>query len=129
MTGVSRKIVEEKMHIRTITEQEALSLSLAEESHFFDRKALAVDGKNIQKVAVAFANADGGEFIVGITDDKHEADPSLRWKGVAKLEELNAYLQALFEVNPSLDLRYEILKCDNKQGLMILPSSCGHPVH
>ncbi len=107
------------MHVRTITEQEALSLSLAEESHFFDRKALAVDGKKIQKVAVAFANADGGEFIVGITDDKHEADPSLRWKGVAKLEELNAYLQALFEVNPSLDLRYEILKCDNRQGFVL----------
>ncbi|MDY0147133.1 MAG: ATP-binding protein [Halothiobacillus sp.] len=107
------------MHTRTITEQEALALASAEESHFFDRKALSIDGKKIQKVAVAFANADGGEFVIGIADDKDEPEPSLRWKGVGKLEELNSYLQALFEINPSLDLRYEILRCDSRNGLVL----------
>jgi ATP-dependent DNA helicase RecG len=48
---------------------------------FFDRKSAAIKGAKLQKVAVAFANADGGEIYVGIADEKEEADPKKRWKG------------------------------------------------
>lgn len=108
-----------KMHIRILKDSEALALSTREESHFFDRKSSNINGKKIQKIAVAFANADGGEFIIGIADDKEENDPNRRWHGVEKIEKLNSHLQALFEINPSLDLRYEILKCNTKPGLAL----------
>ncbi len=29
-------------------------------------------GKTIQKIAVAFANADGGDFVIGIADLSNE---------------------------------------------------------
>lgn len=61
-----------------ISAEDALALSTREESHFFDRKAIGVSGKSLQKCAVAFANADGGEICVGVADDNHQADPELR---------------------------------------------------
>lgn len=107
------------MHIRVITTDEVLAFSARDESHFYDRKASMIDGKKVQKIAVAFANADGGEFVIGISDDKDEPLPENRWHGVEKIEDLNSYLQALFEVSPNLDLRYEILKCEMKSGLCL----------
>ncbi len=107
------------MNIRTLTEQEALSIATNQESHFFDRKAVSIDGRKIQKLAVAFANADGGEFVIGIADDSDEPQPHNRWKGVTNLEQLNSYLQALFEITPSIDLRYEFLRCDSFNGYVL----------
>jgi ATP-dependent DNA helicase RecG len=50
------------MNIKNLDEVDALYLCQREESHFFDRKAFEVKPANIQKTAVAFANADGGEL-------------------------------------------------------------------
>ena len=104
------------MNTKTIGLNEADDLSKREESHFFDRKSFLIKGVKVQKVAVAFANSDGGEFIIGIADEKEEPDPSKRWKGASRIEDLNSHLQAVFEVTPSLDLKYEILKCEDKSG-------------
>lgn len=104
------------MNIKAIDLNEANDLSSREESHFYERKSFLIKGAKVQKVAVAFANADGGEFIVGIADDKDEPDPSKRWQGASKIEDLNSHLQALFEITPSLDMKYEILKCEDKPG-------------
>ena len=107
------------MHTRIITATEVLALSTREESHFYDKKGPAIDGRKVQKIAVAFANADGGEFIIGIADDEDEPLPENRWRGTEKIESLNSHLQALFDISPSLDLRYEILRCDTKPGLCL----------
>ena len=104
------------MNTKTIGLNEADDLSKREESHFFDRKSFLIKGAKVQKVAVAFANSDGGEFVIGIADEKEEPDPSKRWKGASRIEDLNSHLQAVFEVTPSLDLKYEILKCEDKTG-------------
>ena len=50
----------------TITEDEAFALCTRTEDHFFDRKAGALSGAKLQKIVVAFANADGGEAVVGV---------------------------------------------------------------
>jgi len=107
------------MNTRLITDIEAHDFSVREESHFFDKKASEIGGKGIQKIAVAFANADGGEFLIGIADDKDEADPTRRWQGVTRIEELNSHLQSIFEITPTIDLRYEFLKCDSKSGYVL----------
>lgn len=104
------------MNIKTITQTEADDLSSREESHFFDRKSFLIKGAKVQKIAVALANADGGEFIIGVADEKEEPDPAKRWQGASSIEDLNGHLQAIFEVTPSLDLKYEILRCDGEPG-------------
>lgn len=43
-----------------ISGDDALALCSREESHFFDRQAVGIAGKSLQKHAVAFATADGG---------------------------------------------------------------------
>ena len=39
-----------------------------------------------------------------------------RWEGIADIEQLNGHIQALFEVRPALDVRYEFLKRDGIAG-------------
>lgn len=107
------------MEVKIIEEKEADDISIREESHFFDKKSFAVTGSKIQKVAVAFANADGGELIVGVSDDKEESSVRARWQGAPSIESLNGHLQAIFEITPSLDLRYEILKCRSRDGYVL----------
>lgn len=107
------------MNTRVITEDEANEFSIREESHFFDRKSAAIGGKKVQKITVAFANADGGEFVIGIADDKDEPNATNRWQGVTHIEGLNAHLQSIFEITPTIECKYEIIKCDIKPGYVL----------
>ena len=104
------------MNTRTLTVEDAFALASREESHFFDRKAVGIKPRKIEKVAVAFSNADGGELVIGISDDHDQPDPSLRWHGAKDIEDLNPYLQSLFQLDPPLDLRSEILACEGRPG-------------
>jgi ATP-dependent DNA helicase RecG len=58
------------MKEKFLSPEEIWDLATKQEGHFFDRKAKAVDGKKVQKISVALANADGGDFIIGIKDEK-----------------------------------------------------------
>lgn len=62
------------MATRNLSFEEALELCTRQEDHFFDRKAFEIAPAKIERIAVAFANADGGEFVVGICDEKAEPD-------------------------------------------------------
>ena len=108
-------------HVRNvkISSNDSLVLCAKEESHFFDRKAIGVTGKSLQKHAVAFANADGGEICVGIADDRQEPNPIKRWRGSESTEDFNGILQALFEVQPTLALTYEVLFSEGKTGYIL----------
>jgi len=90
------------MKEKTLDTNDILELSIRQESHFYDRKAKAIDGRKIQKIATAFANADGGDFIIGIKDDKDEPDPSKRWDGEAVKEDYNKVFQNLMEIKPTI---------------------------
>ena len=101
------------MKERQISKSDALVLCQRVEGHFFDRKSAAIAGAKLQKIVVAFANADGGEVAVGIADDDDEPDPVKRWGGKATIEDFNGLLQAIHVLNPSVDVRYEFLKCNS----------------
>jgi ATP-dependent DNA helicase RecG len=105
---------------KTITEKDVAVLMSRDEDHFFDRKALASSGRTVQKIAVAFANADGGEFVVGIADDEEEPVVDDRWRGAGKIEDFNAHLQALSEIKPTLDAEYSIYDAPGRTGLVLL---------
>lgn len=107
------------MNTKIISVEEANTLCCRHESHFFDCKAIEVSGKSVQKAVVAFANADGGELIIGIKDRKDAHSPEEQWDGKEKIEDLNSLLQAIFEITPSLDLRYDLLKCDERRGYIL----------
>ncbi|NTF34266.1 ATP-binding protein [Rhizobium skierniewicense] len=97
-----------------ISEKEYVALSDRDESHFFDLKSFELTGAKLQKAAVAFSNADGGEIILGVKDkEKTEGE---RWEGVETIERFNGHLQAIFDVKPSLDVKYEFLSRTGHKG-------------
>lgn len=98
------------MKERELSENEVFDFGQREESHFFDNKSSAVKGTGVQKIAVAFANADGGEFLVGIKDSKDEPNPAARWDGVETIEELNFVFQNLLQTVPQIPHQVEILR-------------------
>lgn len=71
--------LEPSMETKTISSADALLMAKRQEDHFFDRKAAAITGAKLQKVAVAFANADGGEIYIGVASQ-------LRKKGGPELQ-------------------------------------------
>jgi ATP-dependent DNA helicase RecG len=106
------------MKTKNISEADFIAISAKEESHFFDLKAIAVSGKKVQKVAVAFANADGGDFIIGIADVAEGLPVDQRWQGTVA-ESFNAHVQALSEIKPSLQADYLLLTCEGKAGSIL----------
>ncbi len=105
---------------KVLTVEEASELARRNEDHFFDRKALAASGRTIQKIAVALANSDGGEFVVGIADDEDEPTPDRRWQGASKVEDFNGHLQALSEIRPSLPADHSFWEAPGRAGLVLL---------
>jgi ATP-dependent DNA helicase RecG len=104
---------------KNITIVDSLLLATKQEDHFFDRKAAAITGAKLQKIAVAFANADGGEVYVGIADDKDEPDPEKRWNGAPNIEDYNQHIQALTEVQPALPMDLTFLRADGTSAYVL----------
>lgn len=98
------------MEIKEISRKDALSYCTRQEDHFFDRKAFGLKGDKVQKIAVALANADGGEFVVGVSDEKESSDPSQRWKPVDSIEKFNEVIQNLGMPEPTIDYRCVFLR-------------------
>ncbi len=97
------------MDTKTVVAADVVALSSRQEDHFFDKKSAAVKGAQLQKLAVAFANADGGEIYVGIADAKEKPDPADRWTGAPNIEDFNQHIQALTEVQPPLPMELDFL--------------------
>lgn len=82
------------MDTREIATDEALELIKRQESHFWDVKSSRSNGKVVQKIASAIANSDGGEFAIGIEDDKSDVGLD-RWNGFERIEDGNHIVQAM----------------------------------
>lgn len=108
------------MNRKTLTDKDVNSLLTRDEDHFFDRKALLASGKTVQKIAVALANSDGGEFAVGVADTQEEPVAQNRWNGAARVEDFNGHIQALSEVKPSLPMEFSILEAAGRNDLVLL---------
>jgi len=108
------------MTTKTISVEDARNYATRAEDHIFDKKSADASGKTVQKIAVALANADGGEFVVGISDDREEPDPEKRWKGRESVEAFNPILQALFEISPTLAMEPIFLHSSEYLGYVLL---------
>jgi ATP-dependent DNA helicase RecG len=109
------------MKEKILSEQDVLALSSKQESHFFDKKDKRIDGKKIQKITAAFANSDGGDFIIGIKDDSDEPNPKLRWSGETIKEDYNKVFQNIMDITPSISYTAVFLHnpLDNTYALQI----------
>jgi ATP-dependent DNA helicase RecG len=99
-----------------LSDEDLEGMIVRDESHFFDVKAHAASGKVVQRIAVAFSNADGGELIIGIKDKKEGTTLDERWEGIESIEKLNGHLQAMFEVKPALDISHEFIRRKKASG-------------
>jgi ATP-dependent DNA helicase RecG len=101
------------MKVRNLSLGEILDFSRRDESHFYDNKSIGISGKGVQKIAVALANADGGEFLVGIKDKSDEPDENNRWEGIEDQEAFNFIFQNLAEIKPVIPYSGEFLSAPN----------------
>lgn len=112
------------MDERTISLAEALDLVGRDESHFWDFKSVRSGGAVVQKIACALANAEGGEFTVGIEDAKAGSGLG-RWIGFATQEDANWVHTALVkEIAPPVPYEMEFLriKAHLEKGMVCLIS-------
>jgi len=100
-----------------ISEEQAAHLLSREEGHFLDNKATTVSPAKLTKSLSAFANADGGELLVGF----EEPSPGkFRWRGFADVEDANGHIQHLEETFPySGDFVYEFLRSNTNPGVVL----------
>ena len=118
------------MNVREISADEIGSILERDESHFFDFKGRDVGPRQIEKSCVAFANADGGELIIGISENLNSETKSYAVEGFLDLEAMNSVLQSLFSLNPPLGVTYEFLKSLKFSGyLLFLRVEKGSNVH
>ena len=89
-----------------------------EEGHFVDLKSCDVRPAKLTESLSAFANSDGGELFVGISQVGRERAP--RWLGFANQEAANGHVQALEQFFPlGRDFQYEFLQVDGCDGLVL----------
>lgn len=102
-----------------------------EESHFFDFKRVGLSIPKFERVAIAFANADGGEICLGV-DDKPNIDPSQRMFGFMDQESANDYLAALDRLKPvveGIDCEFLILPASPEQLILKVSVPKSKAVH
>jgi len=83
-----------------------------EEGQTFDRKSVRIKPKDLAVTMIAFANADGGDLVVGITDGKREIE------GVDGDEKiLNDIRRTPFDFcSPSVNAQIEMVPCVDRTG-------------
>ena len=83
-----------------------------EEGQTFDRKSVRINPKDLAVTMIAFANADGGDLVVGITDGKKEIE------GVDGDENiLNEIRRTPFDFcAPSVNAQIEMVPCVDRTG-------------
>ena len=102
------------IHIADLTNEQAEKIRLVEESQFAEVKAKEKLPKVLSEDISAFANADGGDLYIGITDQER------LWLGFENEEAANGFLQLFEELFPlGTYFHYEFLRCSSKKGLVL----------
>ena len=86
-------------------------LQLQQEGQQFDRKSFRIDAKTLAVLVVAFANADGGDVVIGIEDDG-------RITGInGNDDHLNELLRVPFDFClPSVPVEVHFVDCIDEEG-------------
>ena len=104
--------------VKDVSRAQAERLISQAEGHFFDVKAKEISPSKLTKTISAFANADGGELVIGADEDKALATKA--WRGYSNEEEANAHIQVFETLFPlGHDFVYVFLRCDGLTGLLL----------
>ncbi|MET0148970.1 MAG: RNA-binding domain-containing protein, partial [Acidimicrobiales bacterium] len=74
------------MDVSSISSEQAVHLLARSEGHFIDNKSIEIGPAKLTKALSAFANADGGELLVGIDEP---TPGQFAWRGFARPEDAN----------------------------------------
>ena len=102
------------LQVETINDGEADKIQLLEEGQFADVKGKEKAPRSLSEDISAFANADGGDLYIGITDQERY------WKGFENVEAANGFIQLFEELFPLGNyFQYNFLRCNSKKGLVL----------
>ncbi len=116
----------------TIPLEDVEKLLSRDEGHFLDYKSKDIAPSSLTKTVSAFANADGGEILLGISENLGAKN----WIGFDDLEQANAHVQLINQVLPlGQGAKLQPIVCDDLPGVIfqieveknreIVPSSDG----
>lgn len=100
--------------VSKVTVEDAEFLIARHEGHFLDMKDQRIAPSKLTRSIAAFANADGGELLIGVQEGK---PGRFAWSGFSRPEDANAHLQVFEQLFPlGGDFDYEFLELDGKGG-------------
>ncbi|HEV2988122.1 MAG TPA: ATP-binding protein [Candidatus Angelobacter sp.] len=107
------------INVNEITDKQLQDVLSFTEGHFLDVKAKEIKPSKLTKTISGFANADGGEVYVGITERVSLPFPH-KWEGFADPEDANAHLQVFESLFPlGDDYLYSFLSHPKQTGVVL----------
>lgn len=104
--------------ISKLTAAETDKLLNLQESHFVDLKAIEISPAKLTRSLSAFANAEGGELLIGIDEDKKTNTRTYR--GFKNQEAANGFLQIFEKLFPlGNDHQYSFLESEKAAGYVL----------
>lgn len=106
------------LSVEQLSNPEAQTIIDAEEGQFSDVKSTDISPGGLSKAISAFANSDGGDLYIGVSETGQE---KLRaWQGFFDQEAANGHLQTFERLFPlGTNFHYEFLKCNDLSGLVL----------
>lgn len=106
------------MQVTPLTDAEVDKLFSRFEGHFIDFKGVAIQPAKLTRTISAFANADGGELLVGINEPSSGGPKT--WSGFASVEAANGLIQAIESILPlGQGCRMTFLSTSDREGLVL----------
>jgi ATP-dependent DNA helicase RecG len=104
-----------------IDEKQADAVTQIGEGQFSEVKAIAASPAKVSHTISAFANTDGGDLYIGISENLLGGNVKKReWAGFPDVEAANGHMQAFEKHFPlGKDFQYEFLQCANRPGLVL----------
>lgn len=91
------------------------------EGHFYDVKRTDIKPAKLTNTISAFANADGGDVYIGISEQELKDGSKTRdWKGFTDIESANSHIQVIHEIFPFDEYISTTLLKNSKQNGLIL---------
>src|SRR5690348_3986843 len=106
--------------VHNITTDQVARILATDEGHFSDLKGIAIAPAKLSRTVTAFANASGGELLVGIDESDVGAAKVRTWRGFDDVEAANAHLQVFEQLLPlGQYYSYGFLKSHAVPGLVL----------
>src|SRR5216684_3342709 len=100
-----------------INEEQADLVTRIEEGQFSDVKSIMISPAKLSHTISAFANTDGGELYIGISEQMLGGNVKRRlWGGFADTEAANGHMQAFEQYFPlGNNFQYEFMRCPDRK--------------